>query len=479
MSNYDRRNVSRRLVLRSSVASVSLPFLASLAPKRAEAASPTRLILWFQPDGSMEKSDYSPSVEPFWPSGSTTGFSFAKTTAPLEDVKQHLVVVKGINLTQTKGGASVHGTRMLNVLTAGAATSADQAISDKLKGRTQFPSLELGVASDANGNEKSRFSYRNNNAVSPEANPFRLYSRIFGGTLTGGGGAPPDLGGGGDPNVENKLLANLMWRRKSVLDGVMEQMSSFKSRLGKNDLMRLEEHTTAIRDVENTLVDRSLLEAGTAPDKEPMPTPSPAAGGSCSSPDVSTYGLTANDKFTDTVSDMGRIAAVMHDLMLLALRCDKTRLVTMMYMRGSDDSQHYGFLAGVKDKTRGQHGFAHAWPNASKAPTGQADYTEIHLWRARLFRDLVLKMKGIDDGGGKTLLDNSLLVWFSDMGMGRDHVPENMPFIAAGSAGGKVRTGRFLQVNDMKQANVWLGLSKLVDADLGSFANSSGSFDLT
>ncbi|MCG5056287.1 MAG: hypothetical protein KA712_25345 [Myxococcales bacterium] len=152
--------------------------------------------------------------------------------------------------------------------------------------------------------------------------------------------------------------------------------------------------------------------------------------------------------------------------------------MTMMFMRGSDDSQHYGFLSTIKDKTRGQHGFAHAWPNESKAPTGQEDYTEIHLWRAKLYRDLVLKMKSIDDGNGKTLLDNSLLVWFSDMGMGRDHVPNDMPFIAAGSAGGQVRTGRFLQANSVRQANVWLGLSKLIGADLGSFANSNGALDL-
>lgn len=486
--------VSRRLVLKSSLATVTLPFFVSLRPRELRAAaSPVRLVLWFQPDGTMEKSDYKPSVEPFWPSGNTTDFKFAKTTAPLDEVKQHLVVVKGIDLTQTKTAGSIHGTRMINVLTGGAATSADQAMADKLNGKTKFASLELGVAPDASGNDKSRFSYRNNSAVAPEGNPFKLYTRLFGGNLSETGGGAPDLGGnGGTPGGGNpmdpttpadKLLANLMWRRKSVLDGVQEQIASFKSRLSRDDLRRLEEHTTAIRDVENTLVDKSLLEAGTAPgDNPPVVTPptmtTPPPGGSCSLPQLGSYGLKAGDKFTDTVSDMGKIAAVMHDLMLVALRCDKTRLVTMMYMRGSDDSQHYGFLSTIKDKTRGQHGFAHAWPNESKAPTGQEDYTEIHLWRAKLYRDLVLKMKSIDDGNGKTLLDNSLLVWFSDMGMGRDHVPNDMPFIAAGSAGGQVRPGRFLQANAVRQANVWLGLSKLIGADLGSFANSTGAFNL-
>ncbi|MCG5056285.1 MAG: DUF1552 domain-containing protein [Myxococcales bacterium] len=164
--------VSRRLVLKSSLATVTLPFFVSLRPRELRAAaSPVRLMLWFQPDGTMEKSDYKPSVEPFWPSGSTTDFKFAKTTAPLDEIKQHLVVVKGIDLTQTKTAGSIHGTRMINVLTAGAGTSADQAMADKLNGKTKFASLELGVAPDAGGNDKSRFSYRNNSAVSPEGNP--------------------------------------------------------------------------------------------------------------------------------------------------------------------------------------------------------------------------------------------------------------------------------------------------------------------
>jgi hypothetical protein len=58
-------------------------------------------------------------------------------------------------------------------------------------------------------------------------------------------------------------------------------------------------------------------------------------------------------------------------------------------------------------------------------------------------------LQGLKDTpeGGATMLDNSLLVATSEFSCGVEHSSRDMPFLLAGSAGGKLRTGRHLNFN--------------------------------
>jgi hypothetical protein len=60
-----------------------------------------------------------------------------------------------------------------------------------------------------------------------------------------------------------------------------------------------------------------------------------------------------------------------------------------------------------------------------------------------VFLDLAQRLDAIDDGGGRTVLDNSLLVWSFEHG-NRIHGSWSVPVITAGSAGGFVRTGSYI-----------------------------------
>ncbi|HEY6881832.1 MAG TPA: hypothetical protein VI299_27580, partial [Polyangiales bacterium] len=55
--------------------------------------------------------------------------------------------------------------------------------------------------------------------------------------------------------------------------------------------------------------------------------------------------------------------------------------------------------------------------------------------------------------GDGTLLDNTLVVWGSELGIGNTHSFKSTPFVVAGGAGGAVPMGRYLEYNEQVQHN--------------------------
>ena len=50
----------------------------------------------------------------------------------------------------------------------------------------------------------------------------------------------------------------------------------------------------------------------------------------------------------------------------------------------------------------------------------------------------------IDEGNGKSLLDNMLFFWTNELGEGGKHTYVNVPMVLAGSCGGQLPTGRYI-----------------------------------
>jgi hypothetical protein len=61
-------------------------------------------------------------------------------------------------------------------------------------------------------------------------------------------------------------------------------------------------------------------------------------------------------------------------------------------------------------------------------------------------------MKGIQEGDA-TLLDNSLLMFCSNLFDGDRHSADHMPILLAGHGGGTLRTGRVLDYRDQEDEN--------------------------
>ena len=124
---------------------------------------------------------------------------------------------------------------------------------------------------------------------------------------------------------------------------------------------------------------------------------------------------------------------LMLDLIVLAFRMDKTRIATCML--NNDLSQmNFGFLPGVQ-------GSLHLdLTHNGRDPKREAMYLKTNQYHVQQFAYLLEKMKAIDEGGS-SLLDNSLLLFCSNLFDGDRHQADEMPMLLAGHGGGSLQTG--------------------------------------
>jgi hypothetical protein len=136
------------------------------------------------------------------------------------------------------------------------------------------------------------------------------------------------------------------------------------------------------------------------------------------------------------------------DLVTAAVMCDRTRIITIGVHKalgpGPDPSNstlvgHYH----SEDASGGTwHGLAHDFGNENSRRMLQG----INSWIAgEVFAKLLEKLS-VPEIGGSSLLDNSLVYWGNELGF--NHIGYSVPCILAGSAGGYLKTGRYLDYID-------------------------------
>ena len=80
--------------------------------------------------------------------------------------------------------------------------------------------------------------------------------------------------------------------------------------------------------------------------------------------------------------------------------------------------------------------------------------------------------------GDRTLLDNSIVLWATEIGESTQHDLTMMPYVLAGSAGGKIRPGRLLDFSSNRRDNnqMLVSIGQAMGAtDLTSFGDASGA----
>ena len=84
------------------------------------------------------------------------------------------------------------------------------------------------------------------------------------------------------------------------------------------------------------------------------------------------------------------------------------------------------------------------------------------------------QLDAIQEGEG-TLLDHSMITLGSGLGDGEHHTMNELPIIVAGSANGRIKTGRILRCpENTPLANLWLSQAQLMGTGLERFADSTG-----
>jgi Protein of unknown function (DUF1552) len=129
--------------------------------------------------------------------------------------------------------------------------------------------------------------------------------------------------------------------------------------------------------------------------------------------------------------------------------------------------RNFSFLEGVSG---GFHEISHHQNNAEK----MAQYQRINTWHYAQFAYMLEKMRAIHEGG-RTLLDNSMLLFGAGMSDGNAHDPHKLPIVLAGRGGGSLATGRALAyANNTPLTNLYVALLQRMGTPVEKFADSIG-----
>jgi hypothetical protein len=293
--------------------------------------------------------------------------------------------------------------------------SVDQFIANRIGKSTTFPSLEFGVRVGG-GAPLDTISYRGANQPNPPVNdPGQMYSRMF-----------------ANSNLSKTQLAQLIADRKSVLDFVQADITSLQTRLNAEDKARLDSHLTSIRSIEQQLT--STTAVCTPPTKP----------GTFDGKDQAAF---------------EPIAKVQMDLMLLSHVCGMTSVSTFMFANA--DSWQYFPFCGVNEE---HHGLSHG----GDSDTANVEkLVKINVWHGQQVNYMLDKLAATTESDGSNMLDNTLLLWGNELGVGNSHDYKNIPWLIAGGAN-YFKMGRSLQYKNLPHNNL-----------LVSVCNAMGFSDVT
>ncbi|HKP58993.1 MAG TPA: DUF1552 domain-containing protein [Polyangiales bacterium] len=439
MSLGDPRRISRRSVLRGAGVCLALPLLESLAPRsvvRAQAAT-KRFIAAYFPNGAAAAH---------WPArgkGSGASWSLSPILQPLAPLKAKLIAYANLenysSMSTNKNVQPSHSRLCGSFLTCDDSdrirkelkvqvangVSLDQLIAQRMT--TPLRSLELGL-STLNSYEDGRDPSLSRSIawasqtqpLYKQVNPQAVFDRLV---ASGARDAKAQPSGMDAAGLQRRKQLKL-----SALDFVLDSASSLSKQLGREDKPKLERFLSSVRDLEQRV--------GAVSDT--MNTVESATCKVGSRPPVA-YAVGAKDGY-----DRGTHAAVMTDLIVMALQCDVTRVISYMLDDARSDFVYShlttrkfsvdGSVAGT-GKVGGYHGLQHAGDSND-------GFATINWWFSTQVAELGQKLDAIPEGDG-TLLDHTLIVYGSGM-HGGDHTGQPLPLVTLGGGRAGIRTDQLV-----------------------------------
>ena len=426
MSMRSHSAVSRRTLLRGLGVSMALPWLESLTGAAAESPKaadqpPTRTLVTFTGMGFHS--------EHWWAKGEGEAMELGPCLKPLESWKQQLVFLRGLWNEQANNGV-IHCMQTGNMLSGApmsktevhTGVSFDQLMAQQIGSRTRLPSLVLGCEGPIPGLQdghpllySSHISW--STAVSPtwtETRPALAFDRLF--------RTKPNRGD------------------LRVVDAVLEDARSLRTRLSVSDRQRFEEYLGSVHEIE-----RRIKQAGRGPE----------AGGwrpTLTGPDRPR----PVDGIPAEIPDYWKL---MNDIVLLAFRTDSTRIATLKSCNDGSILNHTH--AGAKDQ---HHQMAHTQP---------PELVGVNQFFTSQLAYLCERMAEVEEGD-RTLLDNTTIMHCSSMIHG-NHDAKQLPVVLLGGGGGRLRGGRvldYLDAPNRRMCSLFLSLMDWGGLEIDRFGDS-------
>jgi hypothetical protein len=441
-----KKAIPRRTILRGIGATLALPFLDGMVPAFASGRAavikggPLRFGTVYVPAGVALKN--------FWPATEGSDFEFTRILEPLRPFKDQMLVLGGLANREAdpKGNEGVGdhsraGTSFLSGAHAKktdgpdmrAGTTLDQLLAEEFARETQLPSLELTLGSNewigscdpGYACPYSRtISWKTPTTPLPmENDPRVVFERLFGDVAST------------DPASR---LARIKENR-SLLDSVLTEVRGFERGLGSGDRRKLDQYVDAVRDVERR-IQRAEEQSGRE--------------------------LLLVDKPAGVPVRFDEHAKLLLDLQVLAFQSDLTRVFTLMM--GYEGSDRAYPEIGVSD---GHHSLTH---NIDPVPYEKV--TKINVLHVQMLAYLLDRLRSTTDGDG-TLLDRTMLVYGSGISNGNTHSHVDVPVVVLGSAGGRLKGGRYIRYNDLPLANLHRNIFEAFNMPITTWGDSTSRLD--
>jgi len=427
------RAFSRRAILRGTGCAMALPWFESVNALAADPKAgdfPKRFGVVFFGCGIHE--------DHWSASGEGASMTLSRTLQPLEKIKTKINVLDGLYVPSLVGqgihpgqtGSILSGTGIAKGAMVHSGISVDQMIAGAIGQDNAQQSIVLSCDQAMTGYHETNFSLAYSSHISwqtPESPvPLEVYPSLAWDSLFDNRGS----------------LLNL-----SVLDRVKEDAASLSRRISSNDRQKLDEFLTSVRDIEKRVeVMRSAKEgaddAAKAKKLQAIRMDRPASG---------------------LPEDLREHTRLMCDIIAIAFQTNKTRVASLITTRDLS-AMYYPFL----DVAQGHHAASHN--------NNSDGYERIARFHLSQYAYLAEKLDSMKEGEG-TVLDNSCLMFLSNMWVGRTHDNSRLPVVLAGGLGGTLKTGRaldYLKAGDehRRMQSLYLSLMDRYDMKVDSFGGT-------
>ena len=420
-----RKHLSRRTLLRGAGVASGLPLLDAMIPAGTAlaqtAARPrTRLGFVYFAHGAVQR---------FWqPTQTGRDFEFSHILKPLEPLRANVTVISGLRNKGAENSPSPHFTTELSWLTCVGRNgrtpdgqlgiSVDQYAARHIGQDTPLPSLEL--CTEAGG--YTSLSYRTPvQQLEMESNPRKVFYKLF---------------GQGDTRDQRHEIVQ---GTGSLLDYVKEAADSLYKNLDAADCNIVKDYLESVRESERRVQKMKAAE-----------------GRNLELPEAP---LGAPDDFTELLD-------LQFELMALAWQTNQTRITTLR-MVNEVSMRVYSWL-GVSEAF---HPLSHHGEDPEKVQR----LLRVQVYHTERLAKFAKRLASIRDGEN-SLLENSAILFGSNMANSDLHDADPVPSLILGRAGGAIKGNQHLHYpQSTPHANLLVTLAQRVGVPLEKMADSTGA----
>lgn len=425
-----RTAMDRRSFLKTSGVAVALPFLDAMKPCAhaadrlvAEAASPQRMVILMNSLSLLPQHFFPKSAGPAYESTPYLDFFSAH--------RDRMTVMSGVSLPGVDSG---HGalpcflTGAPNPGTPGFrnTVSVDVLAAEAIGNKTRFPFLPIMIAPCDSGPERGEpMSFTSAGVPIPgETKAARLFQRMF---LQGN-------------KAEVEAQIRRLKEERSILDTLIGRVKRLNGKVSAADRVKLDQYFTSVRELEQRLVTAQEWERKPKP-KVNAPVPE----------DITT---------TDDGIEQHRN---IFDVMKLALSTDSTRIISLGIHMGS-----------LPQNIDGVNGGTHPLSHHGNDPAKMA---QLRIVEELQLREIALFLDGLQDVTERSgsLLDNTMVMFGSNMGSANSHSNVNLPTFLVG---GGFKHGQHLAFDtedNYPLTNLYVSMLQRLGMETDSFSTGTGS----